>query len=96
MNEKGIIASGTVKTKHIVNDYSLVECYNKEHTKTAYEIRDEWFVSVDYDKKCIEKSDDSDIYTINENATVKASEFRGNISNKLFNRTSSILAKYSL
>lgn len=41
MNEKGIIASGTVKTKYIVNDYSLVECYNKEYTKTAYEIRDE-------------------------------------------------------
>lgn len=83
MNEKGFIASGTVKTKYMINDYSLVEHYkNKEKNETDYVIWDEYFVYVDYDKKCL-KSDK----TIDENRTVELSEYKEKVSKKLLNRT---------
>lgn len=86
MNEKGIIGSGIVKSNFIVNDYSLVKSYTTEDG-IDFEIWDEYFVQVEYDKTCLSFDKDKGEYIINESSVIKASEYRDKISRQPLNRT---------
>lgn len=94
MNEKGIIASGTVKSKYIVNDYSLFEYFtNNDGTETDYDVWDEYFVHVEFDKKALKYDESNETYIIEEGKVIKASEYRDNVSNKPLGRTKLHLTK---
>ncbi|MCQ2023748.1 EVE domain-containing protein, partial [Clostridium butyricum] len=84
MNGEGIVGAGTVKSNYMVNDYSLVKCYDGD--KIQYEIWDEYFVSVEFDKKSL-ILDDEGKYSIDEQNIITASDYRKEVSGKLLNRT---------
>lgn len=87
MNEKGIVASGIVKSNYMVNDYSLVKCYsNEDGSECTYEVWDEYFVNVEYDKTALILDDDGN-YVIDEGKVIKASEYRENVSAKPLGKT---------
>lgn len=87
MNEKGIVGSGTVKSNRITNDYSFVKCYdNEEGTEYAYDVWDEYFVNVEFDKKSLTVDEEGN-YLIDEQNIVRASDYREKVSAKPLNRT---------
>jgi len=91
MNKSGIIASGSVKSNYMVNDYCLVK--HNEGGKINYEIWDEYFVSVEFDKKCLNYNDGSEEYIIDQTGVVTAGEFNEKVSKQPFNRTKMFLSK---
>lgn len=91
MNKAGIIASGSVKSNYMVNDYSLVK--HSQGGEINYEIWDEHFVSVDFDKKCLNFDEDSKSYIINQNSVVTAGEYNDKVSKQPLNRTKVSLSK---
>lgn len=94
MNKTGIIASGTVTSNFIVNDYSLVKHINHDQdNKIEYDVWDEYFVNVEFDKKCLKYDEVSKGYVIEQNEVVTASEFNDKVSKQPFNRTKLFLSK---
>ena len=91
MNKAGIIASGSVKSNYMVNDYSLVK-HNQGGT-IDYEVWDEYFVSVEFDKKCLNYDDASKEYIINQSGVVTAGEYNDKVSKQPLNRTKVSLSK---
>ena len=95
MNGTGIIASGTVKSKFMSTDYSLVKYYdrdaNKDDPPIEYMIWDENYVTIDFDKKSLIEADEmleiNQKLSIDEERVLLASEFHEKISKKPFNRT---------
>jgi predicted RNA-binding protein with PUA-like domain len=86
MNEKGIVGAGTVKSNCMVNDYSLVKHYSDDRKDYSYDVWDEYFVNVEFDKKSL-KLDEVGNYLIDEQTIIKASDYREKVSSKPLNRT---------
>lgn len=87
MNEKGVVGAGTVKSGCMVNDYSVVKCYaNEKGTEFDYDVWDEYFVTIEYDKVSLKLNNDGN-YIIDTTNTIKASEYREKVSTKPLNRT---------
>ncbi len=87
MNEKGIVGSGTVKSNHMINDYSLVKCYaNDDGTEYTYDVWDEYFVNVEFDKKSLNVDEEGN-YLIDDQNIIRASDYREKVSAKPLNRT---------
>lgn len=92
MNEKGIVGAGTVKSNHMINDYSLVKCYGEDGIEYAYNVWDEYFVSVEFDKKSLKVGEEGN-YLIDEQKIIRASDYREKVSAKPLNRTKIHLTK---
>lgn len=86
MNEKGIVGAGTVKSNCMVNDYSLVKHYSDDRKEYFYDVWDEYFVNVEFEKKSL-KLDEEGKYLIDEQNIIKASDYREKVSAKPLNRT---------
>lgn len=87
MNKNGIVGAGTVKSNYMINDYSLVKCYaNEDKTECTYEVWDEYFINVDFDKKSL-KMDEKGNYLIDDQNVISISDFREKVSAKLLSRT---------
>lgn len=91
LNKTGIIASGTVTSNFMVNDYSLVK--HIDNGKISYDVWDEYFVSVEFDKRCLHYDDASKEHVIESSSAVTASEFNDKVSKQPFNRTKISLSK---
>lgn len=86
MNETGIVGAGTVKSNCMINDYSLVKHYSDDRKDYSYDVWDEFFVNVEFDKKSL-KLDEDGKYLIDEQNVIKASDYREKVSAKPLNRT---------
>jgi len=94
MNKHGVIASGVVKSKFMINDYSLVKIINNDQGgKIDYDVWDEYFVNVEFDKKCIKYDDANKGFVIDDNGVVTASEFSDKVSKQPLHRTKVFLSK---
>ncbi|MBV4428856.1 hypothetical protein [Clostridium tyrobutyricum] len=94
MNKTGIIASGTVTSNFMVNDYSLVKHIDHaQDNKIEYDVWDEYFVNVEFDKRCLKYDEVSKGYVIKQDEVVTASEFNNKVSKQPFNRTKLFLSK---
>lgn len=91
-NKVGIIASGTVKSNYMVNDYSLVK-YNDNNDNISYEIWDEYFVSVEFDKTCLKDDEVTKKKEIDTNGVVTSSELYEKVTKQPLNRTKIHLSK---
>ena len=90
-NQSGIIASGSVKSNYMVNDYCLVK--HDQGGTIDYEVWDEYFVSVEFDKKCLKHDDPSKEYKIDQSGVVAAGEYHDKVSKQPLNRTKVSLSK---
>lgn len=90
-NKVGIIASGTVKSNFMVNDYCLVK-YN-DNNYIQHEVWDEYFVSVEFDKTCLKDDGATKTKEIDTSGVVTSSELYEKVTKQPLNRTKIYLNK---
>lgn len=94
MNKNGFIASGVVTSSFMINDYSLVKHIDHNNNdEIKYDIWDEYFVNVKFEKKCIEYNHNTNIYEVDSATVVSASEYNDKVSKQPLSKTKIFLNK---